>query len=206
MADSNITVSDLTLTPGFGQTFAKWTVNDPNFNGLPYLKYAAGELWSATANNRADGSFAKVAEGLLDTIHIVSDGMARWYWVKPRNVAGGYGDFYPSGATSGVAAAATASIGTNGYLMLPNGVIMQWGHIEITGPDQVVSFNTEYPNQCFNVVLTLDSGPLYDSGSSQVTLSLHSNPETTGFHASAMRDGDELNPYTTNIFWQAIGY
>lgn len=128
MADSDITVDSLTLTPGFGQNFAKWTFTDPNANGLDYLKLGAVELWAATANDRADASFAKVAEAVNDTYHVTDDGVARWYWAKPRNKAGRYGEWHPVSATGGAAVAATSVIdGFSGFVELPSGIVIQWG-------------------------------------------------------------------------------
>lgn len=199
MADSNITLSSLTITPGFGQTFAKWDVDDPNVDGLPYLKYAAGELCSATANDRADVSFAKVAEGLVDAIHVVNDGMARWYWVKARNVAGGYGEFYPSSATGGVAAAATASIGTNGYLTHPNGVIEQWGEESTAFTN--FSFSIPFPNHCLNVQVTL-VGP----GISDRFLSVSDFDVGIPVFLCTCRDAANNVKSDVSFYWRAIGY
>jgi hypothetical protein len=107
-ADSDITVSNLTLSPGVDQTFARWSVDDPNLRGLQYLQLDKVELWSATVNNRADSSFAKVGEGIDEAIHYSPGLGKRYYWARPRNKAIGpsgarhYGDWYPLPSTGGL--------------------------------------------------------------------------------------------------------
>lgn len=107
MADSDITVSALTLTPGIGHNLAKWTFDDPNATGLDYLRLDAVELHAASTNDRSLAS--KVDEGRNTAAHMgLVEGASYYYWVKARNRSGYYGDWYPSGATSGI-------IGTVGF-------------------------------------------------------------------------------------------
>lgn len=103
MADSNITVSALAVTSGIGHNFAQWSFSDPNSDGLFSLKLDAVELWAASTNDRS--AAAKVAEGRDSAGHFaLTQGATRYYWIKARNNAGRYGDWYPAGATSGVSA------------------------------------------------------------------------------------------------------
>ena len=106
MPDSNITILGLATEPGFSQIELTYDVNDPHAAGLPSLSLDVVEVWAATANDRAHASFAKVAEG--DKVSAVHSGLARgaahYYWVRAKNRSGLFGDFHPSGATSGVAA------------------------------------------------------------------------------------------------------
>jgi hypothetical protein len=63
VADSNITVSGLTIGAGIDYNIAKWSFLDAHANGgLDYLKLAAVELWAAASNDRSLAT--KVNEGL----------------------------------------------------------------------------------------------------------------------------------------------
>jgi len=53
MADSNITVSGLEVSPSVEHINAKWSFKDPNEKGLPYLELDAVELWAASSNDRS---------------------------------------------------------------------------------------------------------------------------------------------------------
>lgn len=109
MADSNITCSGLTATSGVGQVALQWSTLLPSEVALPYLALGAVEVWAASSNDR--GAAAKIGEtnsGLF--VHAgLSGGAQRWYWVRPRNASGAYGDWFPFAATNGVAATAGTS-------------------------------------------------------------------------------------------------
>lgn len=101
MADSDITVAGLVAKPGVQQNKLEWTISDPNT--LPYLALDAVEVWSATADDRADGTFARVGEGITDFVHGgISEEVTRYYWIRPRNMSGFYGDWYPASPTAGI--------------------------------------------------------------------------------------------------------
>lgn len=109
MPDSNITCAGLTLTPGIGHNLANWTFTDPNANGLNSLSLGTVELHAATANDRSLAT--KVAEGRDSAPHMsLIEGATYYYWVRARNKAGFYGDWHPSGETSGVVGTAGFSI------------------------------------------------------------------------------------------------
>lgn len=103
MADSSITVSALTASPGIGHVALQWSFSDPHTpGGLPQLQLAAVELWASTTNDR-DATAAKVAEGRDNALHpALTEGATWYYWIKARDNAGQYGDWYPAGATAGV--------------------------------------------------------------------------------------------------------
>ncbi len=102
MPDSDITCADLAITPGIGHNLARWTVTDPNDNGLFSLRLAAVELWAATTNDRSLATKI-TGEGRDNLPHMaLLEGASYYYWVKARNNSGYYGDWFPSGATSGV--------------------------------------------------------------------------------------------------------
>ena len=101
MADSNITVSGLTAGSAVGQIDLAWAVSDPHAIGLPTLQLDAVEVWAATTNNRANAS--KIAEGFTSAVHSgLPENSTRYYWIRPRNKSGYYGDWHPAGSTSGV--------------------------------------------------------------------------------------------------------
>jgi hypothetical protein len=105
MPDSDIVCSGLIATSGVGQVVLAWAVSDPNQAGLPYLTLGTVEVWAASANNRTGA--AKVGEALSGLTHAgVPPGETRFYWVRPRNASGLYGDWFPLSATAGVAATA----------------------------------------------------------------------------------------------------
>lgn len=111
MADSNITCSGLAVASGIAQLSLSWVVTNPHEGGLPYLDLATVEVHRASVNNRA--SAVKVGEGLNAFLDAnVSAGDTRFYWVRPRDVSGLYGDWFPLSATAGVSGtAATAQPG-----------------------------------------------------------------------------------------------
>lgn len=115
---SNITVSALALTPGIGHIAANWSFSDPNANGLPYRKLAAVELHASASNDRTLAS--KVAEGRDGAMHMgIVEGATYYYWIKARDVEGSYGDWFPSGSTSGIQA--TVGFAAGGSHALVNG-------------------------------------------------------------------------------------
>lgn len=101
---SNITVSGLVVAPGVQQTYAQWEVDDPNVNGLPYLQLDRVELWASETNDRDSTDMMKVAEGITFANYVYTGFAKRYHWIRARDREGQYGDWYPSGATSGVVA------------------------------------------------------------------------------------------------------
>lgn len=98
---SNITVSGLTATPGIGHIALQWSYTDSNATGLPYRQLDVVEVHAHTSNDRSGAS--KVAEGRNNALHMaLVEGVTYYYWIKARDKEGEYGDWHPSGATSGV--------------------------------------------------------------------------------------------------------
>lgn len=101
MAASDITVAALTATPGAGQITLQWTYSDPRNGALPNIALDAVEVHAAGTNDRAGAT--RVVEGLTFATH---SGLIRaavnYYWIRARDKLGGYGPWYPAGATSGV--------------------------------------------------------------------------------------------------------
>lgn len=125
MPDSDITVSGLTISPGIGHNLARWTVSDPNADGLPYRKLDRVELWASETNDRDSTDLIKVSEGQDSAPHMgLVEGQTFYYWIKARDQEGSYGDWYPSGSTSGVEAEALVSTGTTAAGGLANAKIV----------------------------------------------------------------------------------
>lgn len=144
---SNITVSDLVVAPGIQQTYAQWTVDDPNATGLPYLQLDRVELWASTTDNV--NTATKVAEGITFANYVYDGFNKRYHWVRARDKEGQYGDWYPSG---------------NGAV---TGAVWQdWTPTFTAGSGTITSYNIEYaryfkmgPTVSFNIDVTiLDNG------------------------------------------------
>jgi len=91
---------------------------------------------------------------------------------------------------------------TNGYRVLPGGIILQWG--SNTGSKDVwttVNFSVSFPNACFGVQCTVNNGQRNSAGDKQdatytqstttSSFQLMCNYETTG---------------SANVAWLAVGY
>lgn len=101
MATSVIAVSGLVATGGAGQINLEWSYSDPINGAIPNIALDAVEVHAADTNDRAGAS--QVAEGVVSAIHSgLPRAAVRYYWIRARNKLGNYGDWYPSGATSGV--------------------------------------------------------------------------------------------------------
>ena len=116
--------------------------------------------------------------GLGATVHLVSDGVSGWW---------------PMGGTL-----ALGSFGTNGYLVLPGGLIEQWGSISTSaGGSVAVTFPTAFPNACYNVTATVGSNapyfPIVTGGSLT----------TTGFSLDGYNLAGSRASFGT--MWRAIG-
>lgn len=111
MADSDITLSIPVATPEVGHNNITWTASDPHWNGLQYLALDYVELWAADSNDRSAAS--RVANGdLTGTVHYgVSEETTKYYWIKPKNNSGQYGEWSPVGSTAGVACTARGMVG-----------------------------------------------------------------------------------------------
>lgn len=107
MADSGIAVSGLTATGGVGQIALGWSVTEASC--LPYLRLDKVEIWEATANNR--DTAVKVAE--IFGAQYVRGGLGksttRYYWVRARDASGNLGEYFPLGATAGIAGTTTSN-------------------------------------------------------------------------------------------------
>lgn len=106
MADSDLVCSNLVANSGVGQVVLSWTVTDPVPGRPPYLAFQKTEIYASASNNRL--SAFKIAEVSTNgyTHAGVTAGTTNFYWVRPVNVAGVVGEFFPVSTTAGVAATA----------------------------------------------------------------------------------------------------
>jgi hypothetical protein len=80
---------------------ATWTFDDPNIELVGGLLLEAVELWAAPDNDRSGATL--VAEGKTNAVHAGLLGESTpYYWARPRDKDGNYGDWYPSSSSAGV--------------------------------------------------------------------------------------------------------
>lgn len=201
---SNITVSGLVVTPGLGQIFLAWSYNDPNSpKGLTYLQLDRVEIWAATSNDRSLATKLSV-EGFTSAIHLVSDGLDRFYWIRARDRSGQYGDWYPSSPTAGVESGATGSLAASGWWKLPPGLILQWGVATFTDTTDVT-----YPHAFTEVYAALAVVVLSSAPAGNELYSAFVNKDVVGptqlrLYARKQVDGTTSSPSLT-VNWFAIG-
>lgn len=107
MADSDIVASGLAASQGTGSVALQWSIANPNELGLTYLDLALVEVWASASNNRAAATLAGLAaKGQNTFVHTLDGGTTRYYWVRPKNAAGYYGDWHPLSASAGVSGTA----------------------------------------------------------------------------------------------------
>jgi hypothetical protein len=94
------------------------------------------------------------------------------------------------------------SLSTNGYQIMPGGLIMQWG-LRVGSLDDTnatVNFPITFPNNCLNVQVTLkDSNNAGSSASASASVQIINSSSFRIYGA-----GISLSP--EGYYWQAIGY
>lgn len=112
----------------------------------------------------------------------------------------------PSGSsgTSGTSPTFTTSLTTNGYVILPGGLIIQWGSYigpAYNGSSYTVNFPLTFPNICLNItgnIVASNGVPLVVVITEYDTVMFKFTPTVYG------PSGGEYN--ASRVFWQAIGY
>lgn len=99
----------------------------------------------------------------------------------------------------------TGTRSTNGYEILPSGLILQWGkktNISALDTDQTVNFPIGFPNVCLNMMLTSENANKdMTSDGLPAVCSLSKSSATIRVMLTA---GGQSVP--TAVFWLAIGY
>ena len=89
------------------------------------------------------------------------------------------------------------SFGDDGYLIMPNGFILQWGQVTATSTTETVTFPIPFPHRCLNITCT-DYASGDDTGITSAT-GISTLPTTTTVIFSCYNSVD-------TFFWQAIGH
>lgn len=148
MASSDISILGLQATGGVNQIVLQWAVNDPNVEKLPYFRFDAAEVWAATSSSMVGAT--KIGEASTAFVHLpIARGETRFYQVRARDVSGRLGAF--TAPVGGTEISGDVLLATNGYWKNPNGLILQWGSVPVTGL-QTIAFPTPFPHACFTLV------------------------------------------------------
>jgi hypothetical protein len=101
----------------------------------------------------------------------------------------------------------------NGYVRLPNGIIMQWGKgqanilVNSSSTRSYINFPIPFPNACLNVVCCMETEANYShQGIYESNVSVRGLTKTR-FEPVNMYTGDRGGTArTVQVFWQAFGY
>lgn len=212
MADSDITLSGLTATGGPLQVKLDWAApHDPNRRAQPYLQFDAAEVWAGAVNNR-DTSASKIGEtNSRAFIHGgLSRGRSSYYWIRPRNQAGLFGDWHPSSSTAGIVGSESNNDAASSDIdscQIPNGPLIQWGSGRTDGiGNATLTWPKPFSKKLFNVF------PVADSNSRVVGWSVPSLKHASTLNSINIR-GFDINPasfvtepYNQGDFsWLAMG-
>ena len=109
-----------------------------------------------------------------------------------------------------VASAFPAQKADNGYLKLPNGLIVQWGKVASGWPGEgpyAVTFPLAFPNKCLNTQITVLSDGRKGSVNLDITIPV-GTLKPTGFDAmfNAMAFQGSSAADLRGFYWFAIGY
>ena len=109
-----------------------------------------------------------------------------------------------------VAGAFPAQKADNGYLKLPNGLILQWGKVASGWPGEgpyTVTFPVAFPNKCLNTQITVLSDGRKGSVNLDITIPV-GTLKPTGFDAmfNAMAFQGSSAADLRGFYWFAIGY
>jgi hypothetical protein len=122
-------------------------------------------------------------------------------WNQASNVSLDYIKNKPAVLT---AASFTGSLTENGYIVLPNGFILQWGFYNATvnaGQTVSITFPISFPTACLNI------GALVNNGNTNVFPPVAFGKSKTKTTANFYLQVLEV-PYSTGdgMYWTAIGY
>ena len=177
-------------------------INSPNLTGTPTAPTAP-----TLANTTQIANTAQVRASILAAIAGLAPLASPTFSGVPTAPTPAYGDNSAKLATTAFVQnallSADQSLASNGYVTLPGGVIIQWGVVNSTtsSPEtHYTPFPIQFPNACFNVVVTLkQSGPLQSPSTGVASGSVGPDPTRSGFTGTS--GGSALGYY-----WQAIGY
>ncbi|MBP2633322.1 MAG: Tail Collar domain protein [Firmicutes bacterium] len=98
------------------------------------------------------------------------------------------------------------SFSDNGYQSLGNGLILQWGHAQLSKGENIgnasVTFPTPFPNKCLSFTTTYDNPPQDSWGPMSTAIT-----NVTKVGCTLWGDADEHHiDNNVNIYYMAIGY
>ena len=98
------------------------------------------------------------------------------------------------------------SLSSNGYQILPSGLIMQWGSAGgASSNPSLVKFPINFPNSCFSVVITNNVGPSNVTPTQDAIATFNVTFSGFSFRTNAGNTGG-YNGSAGGPTWQAIGY
>lgn len=203
-------VSGLVVTPGAGQNFLVWDVEDESGDGLGYLSLDRVEVFTASSNDRDTATLA--CEGVDDAIHITGDGDARYYWIRPRHIDGTYGDWFPASSTGGVEAAATADLTLeDGWVELANGLILEWGHSTSDGSGIAVAdyqkLNSPHFPWAVTAIVSIDAADTVAYVAQLKDIVIVGSDISHRFEVRSITNGGTVAAATgVTVKWMALGY
>lgn len=152
------------------------------FNSAPV--YTEGTIRARGGLQNDTGSYLELYGGITGKTHL--NGAIR----------------FPDGTEQSTSATNwTTSFNTNGYMILPNGIIFEWGSTNAsTTVDTSITFPVAFPNACLNIQATYNK----TAGVGDATITRVSNISKTGFLMT--RDAFTTVYSTVNKAWFAIGY
>jgi len=190
MGTSDITVTALAVTPGIGHNAVKVTVVDPRGGAVPNIALDVVEVYASATNDRGpDGGLlaTKIDEGKDKAFHMaLVEGSTHYYWGRPRNRLGNYGDWFPSGATSGVActvgfAASAGQALINGKIVVSSAAGALTAAVKTLSGDNPSALNPVLVS--FRSATLTDATPVFRQITSALSLTLPSTA-TGGFTAN----------------------
>nr|DAK14608.1 MAG TPA: tailspike protein [Caudoviricetes sp.] len=163
-----------------------------------YDKAVAAETAAANAGKQAEAA-NELAEGKADTNH-----------THTHNQISDWDSALEQTVSQAVVSAMQAQKADNGYLKLPNGLILQWGKVASGWPGEgfyTVTFPIAFPNKCLNTQVTVWSDGRVGSVNLDVTIPVGTVRPVSfdalfngiGFQGSTAAD-------FKGFYWFAIGY
>ena len=185
----------------------------PTFTGSNVT--AAGTLATVNSNVGSFGSGSSIpnftvnAKGLITAAGATALSNATTSTTGVVELATGAQVLTGTNTTNAVTPASLTSqqsIATNGYVTLPGGLILQWGHFNSgswNGSTQAITFPIAFPTACLNISGTSDNAGI--SGG-KYACDVVLGPTTTGasFAAPGYFSGGSSN--SNGFYWHAIGY
>ncbi|HEY0626689.1 MAG TPA: hypothetical protein VGD10_08135 [Allosphingosinicella sp.] len=170
---------------------------------LPAASYTAADVLAKI--NSVDGPGSGLDSDLLDGQHGA-------YYLNFNNLTGKPASYTPSAHTHGaadIAGAFSSSNSTNGYIVLPNGLIFQWcrggTHSPGTEGNHFVSFPMTFPNACLFAQASIRL--ITASNRADADYQIAGEPQTNGCYVQRQRYSSGSDDETTTspmVF--AIGY